>query len=43
VLIKGIPPRNVAIFRQTMLEMMKNLEQDELEMDRQLPPLRKIG
>jgi len=43
VAIRGIPPRNIAIFRQTMIAMIKNLEQDEIELDRSVPPLRKVG
>lgn len=42
VAIRGIPPRNIAIFRKTMLAMMKNLEQDEIELNRGVPPLRKV-
>ncbi len=42
VAVRGIPQRNIAIFRKTMLEMMKNLEQDEIDLNRSVPPLRKV-
>jgi DNA-binding MarR family transcriptional regulator len=43
VVIHGIPARNVAIFRATAIAMRRNLEQDELRMNRRQPPLRKVG
>lgn len=43
VAIRGIPPSNVAIFRKTILAMIENLELDDIELNRSLPPLRKIG
>lgn len=43
VALRGIPPRNVAIFRNTVLAMIENLERDEIELNRKLPPLRKVG
>ena len=43
VAIRDIPPRNVANFRKTVLAMIKNLERDEIESNRSLPPLRKVG
>jgi DNA-binding MarR family transcriptional regulator len=41
VAIRGIAPEDLAVFRRTAVRMMNNLEQDELEKDRALPPLRK--
>ena len=43
VAIRGIPARNIAIFRKTMIAMIENLEQHEIELDRPVPPLRKVG
>lgn len=43
VAIRGIPPEDLVIFRRTALAMMHNLEQDELEKNWSMPPLRKVG
>ena len=43
VAIRGIPPRDTAIFRKTIIAMIENLERDEIELNRSLPPLRKVG
>jgi DNA-binding MarR family transcriptional regulator len=42
VAIRGIPARNIAVFRKTLIAMRKNLEQDEIDLDKPMPPLRKM-
>jgi DNA-binding MarR family transcriptional regulator len=42
VLVRGIPARDVALFRKTLLCMIQNLAQDELDSDRSVPPSRKM-
>ncbi len=42
VAIRGIPERNLAIFRKTAIAMRKNLEENEIELNKKLPPLRKM-
>jgi DNA-binding MarR family transcriptional regulator len=42
VAIHGIPARDLAIFRKTILAMQKNLDDDEATLNRTLPPLRRM-
>jgi DNA-binding MarR family transcriptional regulator len=42
VAVRGVPAKNVAILRETLLAMILNLEQDELESNRRVPPSRKM-
>jgi len=42
VATKDIPPRDLAVFRKTILAMQKNLDENEIELDRTLPPLRRM-
>ncbi|MES2977828.1 MAG: MarR family transcriptional regulator [Pseudomonadota bacterium] len=41
--IQGIPPEDLAVFRRTAIAMTKNLAQDELDLNRRMPPLRKVA
>jgi DNA-binding MarR family transcriptional regulator len=42
VVVHGLPAKDVATFRKTLIAMIHNLEQDELESDRPVPPSRKM-
>ena len=41
--IRGIPPEDIAVFRRTAIAMTKNLAQDEVDLNRRMPPLRKLA
>ena len=41
--IRGILPEDLAVFRRTAIAMTKNLSQDAVDLNRRMPPLRKIA
>jgi len=41
--IRGIPAKDLAVFRRTAIAMTKNLAQDEVDRNRLMPPLRKVA
>ncbi len=41
--IRGIPVKDLAVFRRTAIAMTKNLAQDEIDRNRPMPPLRKVA
>ncbi|MGE8165430.1 MarR family winged helix-turn-helix transcriptional regulator [Paraburkholderia sp. NPDC080076] len=43
VAVRNIPPRTLAQFRKTLHTIIKNLEDDEIEKERRMPPSRKLG
>ncbi len=42
IAVQGVPARDLAVFRKTLVAMMENLEQDLTDSNRQVPPLRKV-
>jgi DNA-binding MarR family transcriptional regulator len=42
VATQGIPQKDLAIFRKTILAMQKNLDENEIELNRSVPPLRRM-
>ena len=42
IAVQGIAEKDIASFRQTTAAMMVNLERDEAQSQRRLPPLRKV-
>jgi DNA-binding MarR family transcriptional regulator len=43
VAVRDIPPKTLVQFRKTLHIIIKNLEEDEIESERRLPPSRKLG
>jgi DNA-binding MarR family transcriptional regulator len=42
VMVRGVSARDIATFRKTLNTFIHNLEQDELESERSVPPSRKM-
>lgn len=42
IAVQGIAEKDIGSFRKTMVAMMDNLERDEAQSKRRLPPLRKV-
>ena len=43
IAVQGIAEKDIANFRKTLMAMMTNLERDEAESKRRLPPLRRVA